>query len=110
MADSTQCSAFIKYGDSWHAPRCTRPGKVQRDGKWFCGVHNPVRAEQRREKREAEWRARERRIDEIERHGKRLLRRLGVKGNIAWVYGIGVVESITISFTEADKLARRLGK
>ena len=27
--------------------QCTKPGKMQHDGKWYCGVHNPERKAER---------------------------------------------------------------
>ncbi len=36
-----QCSN-IKH-DVGYSNRCTNPGKVKRDGKWWCGTHDPER-------------------------------------------------------------------
>ena len=36
-----QCSN-IKH-DIGYSNRCTSPGKVQRDGEWWCGIHDPER-------------------------------------------------------------------
>ena len=57
MADKPTCEEVIfvsgaLFGDSHHRP-CGKPGKVQVDGKWYCGIHNP----ERKAKREAEGRA-----------------------------------------------------
>lgn len=35
--------------------RCLKPAKVQRDGKWFCTIHDPERVKSRQAKREATW-------------------------------------------------------
>lgn len=34
---------------------CGKPGKVERDGKWYCGIHNPERAEVRQAERNAKY-------------------------------------------------------
>jgi hypothetical protein len=64
---SDKCSESVY--NNWHFYPCNNKGKVQRDGKWYCGVHDPIaKAERaanrgptqyerecaRREKREAE--------------------------------------------------------
>jgi hypothetical protein len=39
-----------KVGD-WHLYRCKNKGKVQRDGQWYCGVHDPIAKAERAAKR-----------------------------------------------------------
>lgn len=54
---SEQCCNRVS--DGWHSRQCTRSAKVERDGKWYCGQHDPVAIEAkdkaRREKRDREW-------------------------------------------------------
>lgn len=53
-----QCAGKIRLGTSW--PRyvpCKRPGKVQSDGKWWCGIHDPQARQAKQDKRDAEWKA-----------------------------------------------------
>ena len=50
-----RCSVLIFGGGrSFRGSLCAKPGKVERDGKWYCGVHNPAL----REARDKTWRAR----------------------------------------------------
>lgn len=62
--DKPTCSKSVWYA-GYHTFPCTNPGKVQRDGKWYCGIHDPVRLEARRAERvakeKAEFRARQER-------------------------------------------------
>lgn len=43
MSEKPQCSQSVpERGSRW--PRffqCSRSGKVQRDGKWYCAIHDP---------------------------------------------------------------------
>lgn len=43
----------------WGASRCYNTGKVLRDGTWYCGVHDPVAKQEKRQAkddaRRAEW-------------------------------------------------------
>lgn len=45
-----QCCADVRndFGVGYH--RCQNNGKVERDGKWFCGIHDPVKVAERRAK------------------------------------------------------------
>lgn len=46
-----------RLGSRW-APPCNRRATVERDGHHYCGTHDPVACKERREKRDADWRAR----------------------------------------------------
>ena len=48
-----KCSGYVDRGWGTHSD-CLYPGKVERDGMWYCGIHDPARLE----KRDAEYRAR----------------------------------------------------
>lgn len=48
-----QCCAAIYKGSVGIRSRyasCTRAGKVERDGKWYCGQHDPEAVKARRQK------------------------------------------------------------
>lgn len=45
MAEAT-CNGRIQIND-WHTGACPNPPKVVRDGKSYCGVHDPERRSQR---------------------------------------------------------------
>lgn len=64
-----QCEATI--WNDFHDYRCPYNGKVERDGKWYCGTHDPVAKAARDKAREEKWKkkwaeeAKERRILEV---------------------------------------------
>lgn len=41
---------------NWTHYACTKPVKVQRDGKWYCRQHDPEKVKERRKKLEQKWR------------------------------------------------------
>lgn len=49
------------YGQSWGGHPCGKAAKVERDGHYYCGTHDPVRVvakdEARRQKWTAKWEA-----------------------------------------------------
>jgi hypothetical protein len=51
-----QCSKQIP-NDHWgfHYHSCKRQGIIQRDGKWYCKVHDPIEVEARGKKSSTEW-------------------------------------------------------
>lgn len=55
MKGETCC---VPSGTSWHPSRCGRPAKVEVDGEFYCGIHNPIKAEARKAIREKEMRER----------------------------------------------------
>lgn len=53
MNDNTpkqKCGKLSWRGDfARHATACSNTAKVERDGKWFCGVHDPAKGQAKRE-------------------------------------------------------------
>lgn len=41
----------------YYGSRCNNPGKVQHEGKWFCGVHDPIKKKARADERSEKWAA-----------------------------------------------------
>lgn len=55
--NTPKCCARI-WNDQWLKYRtCSRNAKVDRDGKHYCGMHDPVYQAKAREEREARWQA-----------------------------------------------------
>lgn len=58
------CEKLIWNGQRWlssnHSP-CGITAKVQHEGKWYCGIHNPIRLAEKEEHRKvasnAKWNA-----------------------------------------------------
>lgn len=42
MSPNGKCVADVS-SSVWHSHVCGRTGKVQVDGKWFCGTHDPAK-------------------------------------------------------------------
>ena len=66
-------------GEAWDGYRfynCGRTAKYEREGKWYCGIHDPVKVEEKRAAREARWSAEydanRKKVEEVEKRNKRL--------------------------------------
>lgn len=56
--DKTQAEKPTCCGDVWLSYRwvkCTKTGKVERDGKHYCGIHDPVAIKAKKDKQHAKW-------------------------------------------------------
>jgi len=51
-----QCSEQVWY-DAWHKKQCEKKAIVQRDGKWYCKVHDPEYIKQKDTERQAKYEA-----------------------------------------------------
>lgn len=57
-SDTATCCAKVPKGsDGWRTSYkpCTRQGKVERYGKWYCGQHDPQAREDRYQKKRDQW-------------------------------------------------------
>ncbi len=52
-----RCSGHSHRGYVFQSGQCVFSGKVERDGKWWCGTHDPVRVKERRDKIDADYEA-----------------------------------------------------
>lgn len=51
--DKQQCSATVYPKEQWgafHGHGCARKATIERDGKWYCGLHDPVNVKLREDK------------------------------------------------------------
>ena len=48
-----KCSKRIHKG--WSAYTCSKNAKVERDGRLYCGTHDPIKVAERRVKQKAKW-------------------------------------------------------
>lgn len=53
-----QCSEKVsrRSGRWYHTSGCLNTATIERDGKWYCGTHDPEKIKARRDKRDAERR------------------------------------------------------
>lgn len=49
------CFRMHGSGFTFRGSLCSKKAKVERDGKWFCGTHDPIKIAERRSKRDAKW-------------------------------------------------------
>lgn len=52
----TQCCKSI-YRTGYRGRQCAKSAKVEREGKWYCGTHDPEAVANRHNARVAEWQA-----------------------------------------------------
>jgi uncharacterized Zn finger protein (UPF0148 family) len=54
---SNTCCALVRAGSQWHRIACGKTAKVEHEGKWYCGIHDPVKKAAKDKEREAKWKA-----------------------------------------------------
>lgn len=54
----TKCCVRVHSGGYVRGHQCGKAAKVIRDGKPYCGIHDPVAVRARKDKRNAEWKER----------------------------------------------------
>ncbi len=55
--EKQKCSEIVWPAGAFRGHQCHNSAKVERDGKWFCGTHDPVAVIEKRDKKNAEFRA-----------------------------------------------------
>jgi len=53
-----KCCATVFYGTLMHRKDCGKTAKFERDGKHYCGTHDPVAVAARNKQRDAEFKKR----------------------------------------------------
>lgn len=71
------CSEHVWSG--FHGYPCSRSGKLNEDGKWWCKQHAPSAKAARSAKTSAKWEAERRANDAIVERCKRIAKELGVE-------------------------------
>lgn len=49
-----RCSEHV-YTGTWGGSSCSLKAKVERDGKGYCTIHDPVRRAEKRAERDRKW-------------------------------------------------------
>ena len=52
MKEKKQCEEQIYDNIVWHPHQCTNNAKAERDGKWYCSIHDPVKIMERQKTRD----------------------------------------------------------
>jgi hypothetical protein len=104
------CSARVSDGGRWASFHgCTRAGKVERDGRWWCAQHDPERVKAKRQAREDAYTAERDKRAAIALRAQSLADALGF-GRPIYVPGIrasevgGYAEGVFLTFDEAERL------
>lgn len=82
---------------------CGKPARVERNGRWYCGIHDPEKIKAREEKAREKRRARSAPIIAAREEADRLAKQLGV-GAIDW----DRPGNVTLTTDEARALIGRL--
>ena len=53
MSENSLCD-YYKYPRGG-PQRCSKRAKVERNGYWYCGIHDPVRLEEKQKARDEKW-------------------------------------------------------
>src|SRR5262245_35553402 len=104
-----QCSARVPSGRTYYA--CMNRAKVERDGKWYCAIHDPERVKTKQAKWEADFQKRwdQQRADE--NAAEERARRLGMGRPHFDAMGKGLgryTGGVVLTAEEADELIARL--
>ena len=51
-----KCSVMV-YFDMWHDRQCKKPAIVERDGKWYCKIHDPEYIKEKQRKADEAYKA-----------------------------------------------------
>src|ERR1039458_7654417 len=50
-----KCSVKVYPAERYGSFKCQKGATVERDGKWYCGIHDPEKRKEREEKREIKY-------------------------------------------------------
>jgi hypothetical protein len=103
MAD---CSGHVYHSGHWGSSVCENKVNVERDGKPYCGTHDPVKVAARRAKKDEKYRAERETKDEIFEAAKAVCSALGA-GCPVWGRD-GIERAIKLTFEEVRLLSERL--
>jgi uncharacterized Zn finger protein (UPF0148 family) len=98
MAEKQKCC-----GERWSHFRwvnCGHSGKIERDGKFYCGVHDPVRRKEKEDARSAKF--------ETERAERKRLAAIAERRKRMYVEMAGALIAIAAGHNDAQAYARRI--
>lgn len=53
MDNKNRCEEMLFR--NWNRYQCRKTAKVQREGKWYCTIHDPIRIKEKSEQRDEKW-------------------------------------------------------
>ena len=89
---------------------CSKPATKEYQGKWWCFQHDPRETEKKHKAWEEAYNQKQREEKKLQGRADALLKRLGVKGSIEYHWKSGYLSAVVISFDEAEKLLKELGR
>ena len=101
MSDVVYCSEQV-YGTAWGGSRCSRKMKVMRNGKPYCGQHDPEKVTAKNTARNAKWEAERAAHKQVRKSAQALANALGAGSPD------GVTGGIVLTAEEAQRLIARL--
>ena len=55
IMEKNKCSEIVFGSDAFHQHGCPNTGKIERDGKFYCGTHDPVAVKAKLKARDEKW-------------------------------------------------------
>ncbi len=53
--EKKRCSEIVFGANAFHQHACSNTGKIERDGKFYCGIHDPIAVTARMNARNKKW-------------------------------------------------------
>ena len=107
MSEKHPCSGHTSHG-RMGVFGCTKAGTRKYKDKWWCFHHDPREKEKKRKAWDEKFERGQKEDAQRIRKADKLVKRLGVRGNIEWLNGYR--EAIVIDFDEVEKLLKELGR
>ena len=57
MSEKHTCEGRVWHSFSLRSHACGKTAKMEHEGKWYCGIHDPVKRAGKRAERDAAWEA-----------------------------------------------------
>jgi hypothetical protein len=105
------CSKMVFTGlrHDWGGHGCTRKASIERDGKWWCRLHDPEVMAKKSRERELAYENKQKTDREVQLEAGRLAAALGIDGEADYSSMHGCyVRRLVISFEDAQKLLERM--
>jgi uncharacterized Zn finger protein (UPF0148 family) len=107
MIEKPRCCASVP-SSKWRSSQCSKTGKIEREGKYYCAIHDPVAVKAKNEKWHADWKlkhdAQRREFEEATAKRKEMERRAGCFDELTAALNASAME---LAGTKASSIARQ---
>lgn len=107
-AEKHPCAARVY--DNFHGYGCQKNGKHFEGEKWWCGIHAPSKAAERRAKKDAEYAAKNSHREQVSRRAAALGARAGVLVQVSWSHWGPSDTEVTINGDALDAILKEAGR